>query len=104
MFAILKTGGKQYTVKPGDIIDVEKIDAEKGGTIQLKNILAVSDDSKLNVGDPYVENASVEAEVVDQIRGKKVVVFKRKPKKDYKRKYGHRQYLTKLKINAITIN
>jgi len=104
MFAILKTGGKQYMVKPGDIIDVEKIDAEKGGTVQLTNILAVSDDSELNVGNPYVNNASVEAEVVDQIRGKKVVVFKRKPKKDYKRKYGHRQYFTKLKINEITIN
>ncbi|AEI15825.1 50S ribosomal protein L21 [Flexistipes sinusarabici DSM 4947] len=103
MFAILKTGGKQYTVKPGDIIDVEKIEAEKGGTIELKNILAVSDDKKFNIGNPYLDNASVEAEVVDQIRGKKVVVFKRKPKKDYKRKYGHRQYFTKLKVKEIKV-
>jgi len=103
MFAILKTGGKQYTVKPGDIIDVEKMNAEKGGTVELNNILAVSDDKKFNIGNPYIDNASVEAEVVDQIRGKKVVVFKRKPKKDYKRKYGHRQYFTKLKVKEIKV-
>ncbi len=104
MFAIIKTGGKQYTAKPGDIVNVEKIDAEKGGIVELNNILAVSDGEEFNFGKPYLNNVSVEAEVIDQIRGKKVTVFKRKPKKDYKRKYGHRQYFTKLKIKEIKIN
>lgn len=104
MFAILKTGGKQYTVKPGDIIDVEKIDSEKGDSVELGNVMAVSNDNGFNAGSPYLENASVKAEVMDQVRGKKVIVFKRKPKKDYKRKYGHRQYFTKLKINEINFS
>ncbi|MBZ4642884.1 MAG: large subunit ribosomal protein [Deferribacteres bacterium] len=103
MFAIVKTGGKQFTVKPGDIITVEKIDAEKGAAVKFENILAVSKDGELTVGSPVVQGALVEAEVLEQTRGEKIIVFKRKRRKDYKKKQGHRQYLTKVRIKDIKV-
>ncbi|SKA75403.1 LSU ribosomal protein L21P [Clostridium sp. USBA 49] len=103
MYAIIATGGKQYQVKEGDVIYVEKLAGEVDETIELKNVLAVSKEEGLVVGKPVVEGASVVAKVLGQGKAKKIIVFKYKRKKDYRRKQGHRQPYTKLlveKINA----
>lgn len=103
MYAIIETGGKQYRVKEGDTLVVEKLEAEQGDTVTIDNVLAVSKDGKLIVGNPAVDGAKVEAKVVAQGKSKKIIVFKYKPKKDYRKKQGHRQLYTKLiieKINA----
>lgn len=103
MFAIVKTGGKQFTVKPGDVINVEKIDADKGSLVKLEDVLAVSKDGSINLGKPSLAGAFVEAEIMEQFRGDKIIVFKRKRRKDYKNKNGHRQYLTKIKVTDIKV-
>ncbi|MEG2246687.1 MAG: 50S ribosomal protein L21 [Paraclostridium sp.] len=103
MYAIVKTGGKQYKVAEGDVIFVEKLEANEGDVVTLNEVLACSKDGNLVVGSPVVEGATVSAKVVEQGKAKKVVVFKYKAKKDYRRKNGHRQAYTKLvveKINA----
>ncbi|MDR5657899.1 50S ribosomal protein L21 [Serpentinicella sp. ANB-PHB4] len=103
MYAIIETGGKQYTVREGDTVFVEKIDAVEGDVVTIQNVLAVSKDGNLQVGNPQLEGANVEAKVEKQGKGKKIIVFKYKRKKDYRRKQGHRQPFTKLvveKINA----
>ncbi len=103
MYAIVKTGGKQYKVAEGDVIFVEKLNANEGDVVTLNEVLACSKDGNLVVGAPTVEGASVTAKVTEQGKAKKVVVFKYKAKKDYRRKNGHRQAYTKLvveKINA----
>lgn len=101
-YAVIETGGKQYRVKKDDVIDVELIDgAEVGASVALGRVLAVNDGSGLKIGTPEVEGASVTAEVVEQFRGKKVVAFKKKRRKGYHRKVGHRQELLKVKITAI---
>ena len=102
MYAILKTGGKQYKVEVDQVIDIERITSDAGSKITFDEILAVSNDKgELKVGAPVVEKATVEAEVVEQFRGKKLVVFKMKRRKGYRRKKGHRQELTRVKITAI---
>lgn len=102
MYAVLTTGGKQYRVQEGDVIYVEKLNAEVDSTIELTNILAVSkEDGQLVVGKPVVEGAKVVAKVAAQGKQKKIIVFKYKPKKDYRRKIGHRQSYTKLTIEKI---
>ena len=101
MYAIIETGGKQYRVKEGDILLVEKLEAEQGDIITIEDVLAVSKDGKLTVGSPIVDGAKVEAKVVEQGKSKKVIIFKYKPKKDYRKKRGHRQPYTKLVINKI---
>lgn len=103
MFAILKTGGKQFTVKPGDVITVEKLNANKGSIVNFDNVLAVSNEDDFILGSPNVDGAIVEAEILEQLRGDKIIVFKRKRRKDYKKKQGHRQYLTKVKIKDIKV-
>ena len=103
MYAIVETGGKQYRVQEGDTVFVEKLEATAGDVVTLDTVLAVSKDGKLTLGAPVVAGAKVEAKVVEQGKGKKIIVFKYKPKKDYRRKQGHRQPYTKLiieKINA----
>ncbi|ABR48460.1 ribosomal protein L21 [Alkaliphilus metalliredigens QYMF] len=103
MYAIIETGGKQYRVQEGDTLFVEKLEASKDDVVTIDNVLAVSKDGSLTIGSPIVEGAKVEAKVVEQGKGKKIIVFKYKPKKDYRRKQGHRQPYTKLiieKINA----
>lgn len=103
MYAIVKTGGKQYKVAEGDVIFVEKLEANEGDVVTLNEVLACSKDGNLVVGSPVVDGATVSAKVVEQGKAKKVVVFKYKAKKDYRRKNGHRQAYTKLiveKINA----
>ena len=100
MYAIIETGGKQYRVKEGDILLVEKLEAEQGDIITIEDVLAVSKDGKLTVS-PIVDGAKVEAKVVEQGKSKKVIIFKYKPKKDYRKKRGHRQPYTKLVIDKI---
>lgn len=101
MYAIIETGGKQYRVKEGDTLFVEKLDANQGETVTIDNVLAVSKDGNLTVGTPIVDGAKVEAKVIEQGKAKKVIVFKYKPKKDYRKKRGHRQPYTKLVIEKI---
>jgi large subunit ribosomal protein L21 len=101
MYAIIATGGKQYQVKEGDVIYVEKLNAEVDTTVELGNVLAVGKEDGLVVGKPVVEGANVVAKVLAQGKAKKVIVFKYKRKKDYRRKQGHRQPFTKIQIEKI---
>ena len=101
-YAVIETGGKQYRVAKDDVIEVELIEgAEAGQTISLGRVLALNDGSFLKVGTPEVEGASVTAEVLEAFRGPKVVAFKKKRRKGYHRKVGHRQELLRVKITAI---
>lgn len=101
MYAVLTTGGKQYRVKEGDVLFVEKLNAEVDSTVELTEVLAVAKDGEIKVGAPVVEGAKVVAKVLAQGKAKKVVVFKYKRKKDYRRKNGHRQPYTKIVIEKI---
>ena len=101
MIAVFKTGGKQYAVKAGQILKVEKLDGKKGDNISFDNVLAVTDSSKHTIGDPLIKGASVEAKILDQIRDKKIIVFKKRRRKNSKSTQGHRQYLTVLQIESI---
>ena len=100
MYAIIVTGGKQYKVSEGDIITIEKLDAAQGDAVTFDQVLAVNDGS-LKIGAPNVENATVEASVVENGRARKVIVYKYKPKTGYHKKNGHRQCYTKVKIEKI---
>ncbi len=100
MYAIIATGGKQYKVSEGDIINVEKLDVEAGDTVTFDQVFAVSD-NEMKVGSPFVDGASVTASVMEQGRGKKVIVYKYKRKTGYHKKNGHRQAYTKVKIEKI---
>jgi large subunit ribosomal protein L21 len=101
MYAVIKTGGKQYRVTAGDVISVEKLVAEPGSTISLDEVLMVGEAGNPTVGTPTVAGASVKAEVVEQTRGDKIIVFKKKRRQGYRRKAGHRQDLTVLRITDI---
>ena len=102
MYAIIMTGGKQYKVQTGDIIEVEKLGVAPGGEVAFDQVLAVSgEDGKLNVGTPTVAGAKVSAKVLDEFRAKKVVAFKMKRRKGYRRTHGHRQDLARVEIGAI---
>lgn len=101
MYAVIKTGGKQYRVAKNDIIEVELLDAAKGGTVTIDQVLMVGDAGSAKIGTPTVSGASVKAEVVNQKKGDKVIVFKKKRRQNYRRKNGHRQNLTVLKITDI---
>ena len=102
MYAIIQTGSKQYKVKTGDLVEVEKLDGEVGSKVVFDKVLAVGEEGgKLNVGTPLVEGATVAAEVKDQFRGKKIIVFKMKRRKGYRRTKGHRQGLTRVEIGEI---
>jgi large subunit ribosomal protein L21 len=100
-YAIIQTGGKQYRVAPGDSITVEKLTAEPGSIVELDHVLAVSNDGDMTLGQPTVAGAKVVAEVAEQGRGEKLVIFKYKRKVRYRVKTGHRQSLTKLTIKEI---
>lgn len=101
MYAIVKTGGKQYKVAQGDVLFVEKLEANEGDVVTLDQVLAVAGENGLTVGAPVLEGATVTAKVVAQGKAKKVIVYKYKAKKDYRRKQGHRQPYTKLVIESI---
>jgi len=102
MYAVVKTGGKQYRVAKDDKILVEHIDAEEGQKVTLDKVMMLGDGDKVTIGSPIVENASVEAEVLSQTRGPKIIVFRRKRRKNHRRIQGHRQDLTLLKITDIS--
>ncbi|MCX8161012.1 MAG: 50S ribosomal protein L21 [Candidatus Saccharicenans sp.] len=101
MFAVIKTGGKQYRVKEGDILSVEKLEAEKGQVVHFDQVLLLEDGEQVQVGTPYLEKARVAAEVLEDYKDEKVIVFKKKRRKGYRRKKGHRQLLTKVRISGI---
>ena len=101
MYAVVKTGGKQYRVTKDDTILVEKLDADEGQTVTLSDVMLLGDGDKVTVGTPVVANASVEAQVVNQTRGPKIIIFRRKRRKNHRRTQGHRQDLTLLKITQI---
>jgi len=103
MLAIFKTGGKQYSVKTGQILKVEKLEGKKGDSVSFKDVLAIAGSSENMIGAPIVEGAVVEAKILDQIRDKKIIVFKKRRRKNYRSTQGHRQYLTVLKIESISI-
>ena len=100
MYAIIATGGKQYRVSEGDVIYIEKIDAEVDSTVSF-DVLLVGNEGDVKVGTPVVEGVKVEGKVVAQVRGEKIIVFKYKAKKNYRRKQGHRQPYTKVEITKI---
>lgn len=102
MIAVVKTGGKQYKISEGDVIEVEKLDGNVGDTLNLDKVLICGEGDSIKVGTPYVEGSSVVCEVTEQLRGKKIIVFKKHRRKNYRRKNGHRQSLTRLKITGIT--
>ena len=101
MYAVLKTGGKQYRASTGDVIKVEKIEAEKGATVELDQVLMVGEGEDVKVGTPFLEGGKVIATVLDQGRGDKIKVIKFKRRKNYRRQMGHRQYFTQLEITGI---
>lgn len=101
MFAVIKTGGKQYKVAENDIVTVERLDATKGDIIQLTEVLMVGEGAGAEIGAPTVSGASVAAEVLDQSRSDKIIVFKKKRRKKYRRTHGHRQDQTVLRVTEI---
>jgi large subunit ribosomal protein L21 len=101
MYAIVESGGKQYKVQPGDLIDVELLPAAPGDTVELDQVLLIFDDDTVTVGKPVVEGARVRATVIKETKGKKVVIFMYRPKKRIRQKTGHRQRYTRLQIEEI---
>lgn len=102
MYAIIQTGGKQYKVEAGDEILVEKLDAEVNAEVEF-DVLLVADDAGVKIGTPVLDGVKAKAKVVEHGKGKKVIVFKYKPKKNYRRKQGHRQPYTKVTIGKISV-
>ncbi len=103
MYAIIETGGKQYKVSGGDVLFIEKLDAEADSTVTFDKVIALQTDEALSVGDPYVAGATVEAKVLKNGKAKKITVWTYKPKKGKQRKLGHRQPYTKVQIEAINV-
>lgn len=103
MYAVIRTGGKQYRVAANQVVEVEKLDAAPGTTIAFDEVLMVGDGDNATVGTPLVAGASVSATVLDQTRGEKVIVFKKRRRKNYRRRNGHRQYLTMVRVTDITL-
>ena len=102
MYAVIKTGGKQYRVQEGDVITVEKLNAEAGEVVKFEEVLLLNDGKEVKVGTPVVEGAAVTGTVVENGKGQKVIIFKYKAKKDYRKKQGHRQPYTMVKIESLT--
>jgi large subunit ribosomal protein L21 len=100
-YAVIRTGGKQYRVAEGDVVKVEKLPGDVGEKITLSDVLFVGGNGEVKIGTPLVTDAKVTGEIVDQLRAKKIIVFKKKRRKSYSRQQGHRQYQTALKITAI---
>lgn len=101
MYAVIQTGGKQYKVEPGSTVMVEKLPGATGDAVEFGEVLLISDDESVHVGRPLVEGARVTGEIVEQGRGKKLIVFKFKRRKDYRRKNGHRQDFTAVRIKDV---
>jgi len=103
MYAIVKSGGKQYKVSPGDIVKLEKIEGEVGKGLVFEDILMIVNENRIEVGRPKLTNAKVSGEITKQTKGKKIIVFKSKKRKGYRKKTGHRQFLTEVKIKEVLI-
>lgn len=101
MYAVIRTGGKQYRVAPGDVVEVEKLGGAVGDSVTLNDVLLVANGDTVQVGVPLVEGASVTAKITGQYRGNKILVFRYRPKKRIRVRRGHRQYLTRLQIESI---
>jgi len=101
MYAVIKTGGKQYKVKEGEILRVEKLQGEEGSDIQFNDVLMYSDGEKVTLGKPFIDNVIVNCNIVEQSREKKIIVFKYKRRKGYRRTKGHKQHYTAIKISSI---
>ena len=102
MFAVIRTGGKQYRVAENDVIRVEKLDGEAGGEVTFKEVLMVGGEGESKVGAPLVDGATVTAELVEQMRDKKVIIFKKRRRQNSRRKNGHRQHLSVVRIKSIS--
>ena len=102
MYAIIESCGRQYKVEKGEVVFFEKLNAEEGKKVTFENVVLLSDNGKVQVGNPYVKGVKVEGKVVAHGKGKKIIVFKMKPKKNYRRKQGHRQPYTKVEITTIS--
>ena len=103
MYAVIKSGGKQYRVSEGDTIRIEKLPGDVGEPVSFDDILMVSDDDKVLIGQPTLSNVTVSGHIVEQNRSKKIIVFKYKRRKGYRKKQGHRQAYTALKIDSIKV-
>ncbi|MBW2060539.1 MAG: 50S ribosomal protein L21 [Deltaproteobacteria bacterium] len=103
MYAVIRTGGKQYRVGIGQTVRVEKLEGSLGDVVTINDVLAVSDGEKIKVGQPLLNEAKITAKIVEQHRAKKIIVFKKKRRKKYRRIKGHRQYYTALQIQEITV-
>ena len=103
MYAVIRSGGKQYRVTPGQTIRLEKLSGEVGSKVELGDVLLVDNDGEIKVGSPLVANAKVEATVIEQDRARKILVFKKKRKKQYRRTNGHRQDFTAVRIEKILL-
>jgi len=103
MYAVIRSGGKQYRVAPGQTIRLEQLTGEVGAKVELGNVLLVENDGNVQVGNPLIANAKIEATVVEHDRDKKILVFKKKRKKQYRRTAGHRQNYTAVRIDSITV-
>ncbi len=104
MYAVVKTGGKQHRVRAGDLIKVEKLEGEIGEKLTLGEVLMVAGNGETRIGKPTIEGAKVEAEIVRQGRSRKIIVYKFKRRKNYRRMYGHRQPFTHLRVTGIVVN
>jgi large subunit ribosomal protein L21 len=101
MYAVIETGGKQHKVSPGEILRVEKLEGEVGSPVEFASVLMIGTEEQVKIGQPQITGASVEAEIVGQGRAKKVIIFKHKKRKGYRKRQGHRQYYTSLRIKEI---
>ncbi|MGI6628799.1 MAG: 50S ribosomal protein L21 [Bacillota bacterium] len=104
MYAIVETGGKQYRVSPGSIVRIEKVHGDRGNTLVFDKVLAISDGESLKVGRPYIQGAAVKGTIIRQGKARKVLVFKYRAKTNYRKRYGHRQHFTEVRIQSIDGN
>ena len=102
MYAVIKTGGKQYRVAQNDLVEIERLPGEKGATVEFSDVLMLGGDGAAKVGAPFIKGAMVTGELVDQTRGPKLIAFKKRRRKNSRRKIGHRQDLTLVRITSIT--
>jgi large subunit ribosomal protein L21 len=101
MYAVIKTGGKQYKVAPGDVLKVEKLEAKKGDTVEIKDVFMIADGDKVSVGKPNLSSASVTVEIMGEVKGEKLIIFKHRRRKGYRNTNGHRQNYTTVKVMDI---
>jgi len=104
LYAIVETGGKQYRVSPGEIIRIGKVSGERGDTCCFDKVLAISADGSFKIGNPYIDGARVKGTIVRQGKARKILVFKYRAKTNYRRRYGHRQHFTEIRVNSIEEN